>query len=333
MQNYKEVKAILDTYATLKLVHAKQTYLPSSSRHVKRFVKSRNLFIKLLDENGYTLTGQYKGVDTPVSVLCPSGHEWDTCNFSSFKKGVRCRVCDGQCPKQAKNAFYNNLKEEGYILLTEYINARTNVTVICPEGHVWDTCNPDRFNNKGVRCKVCDGQDPKEAKKNFYMLLEKNGDEALGDYVNAHEKVPILFGKCGHIAKDVNPDRYKLKQRCPICADSIIESFLATFTKELSGKMFDDVEFEYKILKNEKTGRFLPFDIYIPSKNTIIEIHGQQHYVFTKHYHINEQGFVQSQRRDRQKKEWAISNGYNFIEIDIREHNEESVKKLLESIN
>jgi hypothetical protein len=315
----------------LNLDHVEQTYLPSSSRHVKRFIVSRNNFIKMLDQNGYRLISQYIGVDNHVTVICPNGHEWNTCCYTSFRNNVRCRICDGQCPDTTRKLFYEELNKEGYTLLTPYINTNTNVSVICPNNHQWDTCNPSRFNN-GVRCKVCDGQCSNDAKVRFDRLLEERGDKALSEYLSANTKVVIKFGNCGHIADTLTPSRYKLRNQCPLCSNQQKESRLATFTKEMSKQLFNCVEFEYKILKNESTQYYLPFDVYIPSKNALIEVQGQQHYEYNKMYHKNEKDFQYRQELDQLKKEWAILNGYKFIEIDIRKHTEETVLKLLNKL-
>lgn len=315
----------------LKLKHAEQTYLPSSKKHVKRFVKSRNSFMKMLDENDYTMIGQYTGVDNHVVVICPDGHEWKTCSFSSFKKGVRCRVCAGQCTETNKNNFYENLKKENYTLLSEYINVDTNVTVICDKGHIWDTCSPFRF-NKGARCRICDGQCSNEAKERFYNLLEERGDVCLTDYEGANTKVIIQFGKCGHIVDSMSPNRYKNRKYCPKCSATNKESRLASYTKQVASELFEDVEFEYNILKNEETSYYLPFDIYIPSLNCLIEVNGHQHYEYNTLFHKSEKDFIYRQKLDKYKKDWAIKNDYVFIEIDIRKHDEKSVGKMLNEL-
>lgn len=313
-------------------MHVEQTYLPSSSRHVKRFLKSRSEFIKILDANGYTLLSQYKGVDEHSTVLCPEGHKWTTCCYTNFKTGVRCRVCNKQCPENTKEKFYINLEKEGYIRLEEYVNSRTNISVICPNGHQWNTCNPERFNN-GARCRVCDGQCPEEGKKRFNQLIKERGDQSLSDYKGANRKVVIKFSECRHIVDTLTPSEYKNRGRCPVCSQSRKESYLASFTKNLVKEKYIDARFEYRILKNTETQYFLPFDIFIPSVNTLIEVQGQQHYNYNTLYHRSVEDFEKRKKLDEIKRNWAIGNGYNFIEIDIRKHTEESVTKLINTLN
>lgn len=73
---------------------------------------------------------------------------------------------------------------------------------------------------------------------------------------------------------------------------------------------------EYKVVKNPKTGRWLPYDIYIPN-GFFIEVHGIQHYEFVKHYHKTRDYFEYKQGLDKIKRRYAEENGW-YIEVDLR---------------
>jgi len=60
-------------------------------------------------------------------------------------------------------------------------------------------------------------------------------------------------------------------------------------------------------------GQKLYLDIFIPQLDLVIEVHGNQHFEFVEHFHIDEHGFRESRRRDRLKEEWADLNGYTFL--------------------
>ena len=75
--------------------------------------------------------------------------------------------------------------------------------------------------------------------------------------------------------------------------------------------------FEYKILKNPETKHFLPFDVYLPDYGIFIEIQGHQHYYFMKRFHVDQEGFEYSKKKDKMKKKFAKKNGI-YIEIDLR---------------
>lgn len=56
-------------------------------------------------------------------------------------------------------------------------------------------------------------------------------------------------------------------------------------------------------------------DFYIPMIKKAIEVHGEQHYKFIPFYHNDRLGFLRSQKRDREKKEWCELNGIKYIEL------------------
>lgn len=60
-------------------------------------------------------------------------------------------------------------------------------------------------------------------------------------------------------------------------------------------------------------------DFYIPILKTAIEVHGEQHYKFVAFYHNNQLGFLKSQKRDREKREWCDLNNIKYIELPYSE--------------
>lgn len=66
-------------------------------------------------------------------------------------------------------------------------------------------------------------------------------------------------------------------------------------------------------------------DIYCNSPfNFIIEIHGQQHYKFVKHFHGNMQNFKMAQSNDQLKKDWCEMNGFCYIEVPVKSFRKEN---------
>ena len=63
----------------------------------------------------------------------------------------------------------------------------------------------------------------------------------------------------------------------------------------------------------------LSFDFYIPIYNTLIECQGQQHF-FPIEMFGGEEQFKQQQEHDRRKKEYAVNNGYNLLEISYKDY-------------
>lgn len=103
---------------------------------------------------------------------------------------------------------------------------------------------------------------------------------------------------------------------CPHCSENQKESRVASELKSYFVYNYN-AKTEYKILKNPKTKRWLPYDIYIPHLNIYIEVHGKQHYNYNKYWHKNKRVFKNQKYKDKIKKDFAKKNGI-YIEIDLR---------------
>jgi len=66
-------------------------------------------------------------------------------------------------------------------------------------------------------------------------------------------------------------------------------------------------------------GMNLYLDFMIPDYKIAVEVHGEQHYSFSKHFHNSQIGFINSKKRDSKKKSWCEINGFKFIELDHKE--------------
>ncbi|MBV5347925.1 hypothetical protein JZU46_06905, partial [bacterium] len=106
-----------------------------------------------LEEEGYTLLStKYISAKSKLLYRCPEGHE-HTMTWTNFKTGYRCPSCAGNI-KLTYNYVKDFIEKEGYILLSDtYVNARTKLTYICPEGHIQETTF-DCF-RRGHRCRKC----------------------------------------------------------------------------------------------------------------------------------------------------------------------------------
>lgn len=128
--------------------------------------------------------------------------------------------------------------------------------------------------------------------------------------------------------------------RCPKCSDEREESYLQEKVK----KYF--VENGYNILtenscnlvcKNPKTGRSLPYDNEITSLNLVIEVHGEQHYDMRYLKTMSKlsgnklvEAFEYQQWKDQYKREYALSQGYSYLEIPYwTNDSQETYKQLI----
>lgn len=72
----------------------------------------------------------------------------------------------------------------------------------------------------------------------------------------------------------------------------------------------------------------LTADFFIPDLRLIIEVNGQQHYKYVKHFHGNKKGFQASKQRDNNKKTWCELNQITLIELNSLESDDEWRTKL-----
>lgn len=56
-------------------------------------------------------------------------------------------------------------------------------------------------------------------------------------------------------------------------------------------------------------------DFFIPELPLLIEVHGEQHYKFIKHFHKSETDFVAAQKNDLIKQEWCALNDIGYVEL------------------
>ncbi|MGU9057084.1 hypothetical protein ACV3WB_06135 [Clostridium perfringens] len=121
-------------------------------RDTERSKKAYEGFVKLLENEGYRLVGEYVNVRTKIEIQCNEGHKYEV-RPDKFKMGRRCPICSGQYPETAKLDFIKQVNEEGYRLVGEYVNARTKVKLKCDKGHIYEV-KPSDF-KKGHRCPIC----------------------------------------------------------------------------------------------------------------------------------------------------------------------------------
>ena len=60
-------------------------------------------------------------------------------------------------------------------------------------------------------------------------------------------------------------------------------------------------------------------DFFIPNRNLIIEVHGEQHFKFNSFHYASKLSFFKAKARDRDKKEWCDLNDITIIEFNFNE--------------
>ena len=116
-----------------------------------------------IESYGYVLLGDYIDANSKLILQCSKGHIF-LMSYNSIKQGRRCSVCFGKFKYEYSyvKKYFNN---EGYTLLSDtYINNKSYLNVICPNGHQYNVIF-DSFKNHGKRCKECSNNTSKGEKQ------------------------------------------------------------------------------------------------------------------------------------------------------------------------
>lgn len=151
-----------------------------------------------------------------------------------------------------------------------------------------------------------------------------------GEFTGATEH--MVFGCCICNGLFVKEGRQVYNgSGCPRChkkfkkGEEVVKSFLDTLNIEYETQDDDGC-------RNNITNRPLPFDFVIPNNGDIlyVEVQGRQHYEPVE-YFGGEEKYVDTQKRDRIKKDFANENG-TYVELDYREHDVELLKQRINTI-
>ncbi|PFZ05228.1 hypothetical protein COL60_22990 [Bacillus pseudomycoides] len=269
---------------------------------------------RLLEVNGHTLLSEYKTAQIQVLIDFNCGHEPHLIKPFNYKTGHRCPKCGGKSSDQAKENFYKEVEEADYTLLGSYKNAYSKVKLECDKGHVFYV-KPNNFTSTAkTRCMTCSGKDKQQAEEELRKLMKENGHELLSEYINTDTKALIDF-KCGHDPHWMQPSSYKQGQRCPICRESKGERAIREYL-DSNGIAYIH---QYKFPNDNKA-----YDFYLTVENTIVEVHGQQHYEEVKiFHHRSHKTFEDEKRNDLRKEVFAKEMGCSYIVVNYREHKPE----------
>ena len=69
-------------------------------------------------------------------------------------------------------------------------------------------------------------------------------------------------------------------------------------------------------------------DFFIPNRNLIVEVHGEQHFKFNKFFFNDKLSFYRAKARDKDKKEWCSLNGIRLVEFNYNEPEEDWISKI-----
>lgn len=287
---------------------------PKCSQNIRR---THEMFVDQMKEiNPHMIFHtKYHDVNTKIKYECLlCGHIGETL--------PKYLMRSGQCPK-CRNEYTHTTK--GFIELVkqcndkvdvigEYNNETTKVHVKCKKcSYEWYAIPREIRNNSG--CPRCSKRIL--LSEDFKKSVEKNNSNILviSEYTRGYNKVKCLCKRCNR-TWEVEARRLTEGRDCPYCSKSKGELKISDFLDKnqityIPQKIFDGLL--------GTGGRHLSYDFYLPDFNLLIEYQGEQHdYPVDLHGYGKEKAeqlFQKQQEHDRRKKEYALNNHYNFLEI------------------
>lgn len=284
-------------------------------------IQAKQKFYNIMQEKKGKVIGEYFDTKIKIEVECENGHQWSV-PPDRIIQGAWCMKCYGNCPEQAKEKFYEIVKEKGGKIIDEYKGGNIKIEIECKNKHKW-IVTPSSINS-GSWCWKCLGTHPEQSKEKLYKIVEEKDGKVLGEYINALTKIEIQCKK-GHNWFVVPNSITNAEHWCSTCNEYKGERRLRTYLEKLN------VNFQGQFPAKIK-GRNLRFDFYaeIDDKKILFEFDGEQHFELCFLNDCNEDKLQDQHKRDYLKTKWALNNGYFLIRIDY--NNRKNIETFLDSI-
>lgn len=259
-------------------------------------------------------------------------HIYEQTYKNTIKRQNRlCLACTGR-EKLSQNdiitAMNNNHGINNYIILfQEGINKKDRLVYQCCICETVITTNI--YNSLTHGCNTCINRkitnNLKKSIDDFETYCAKKFNKQFiyfQDYNGMRNSIKILCTKCNQIYYQRADVHYHQSKGCKFCEIRSLNGIIAKLL--LENNIIFETEKTFSDLKgiNNKSYRY---DFYLPIQNTVIEIHGIQHYEHTYFFQKDIDDFYSLHIRDRKKHVYAINNNINYIEIaytGINKYNE-----------
>ena len=275
-----------------------------------------------IENEGYEIISkEYINAHTKLKMRCISGHECEI-SWNNFSNGKRCKQCHLESKRWTLDYIKNYLLEYGYKLIkeVEQVSKGTRRFLVeCPNGHQYEV-DFSKF-KIGRRCPTCQNQTFSfEYVKDY---IEKEGYELLEDaYVNSITEMKLRHKRCGNIVFSTFHGFKNGEKRCLYCKEKIYrgEKAIQDYLNE------NEIDFvTQKRFEDCKDIQTLPFDIYIPKYNLIIEYDGEQH--FDIKHSFDKESFWIGIYHDAIKNSYCEEKNINLLRIPFWEF--ENINKII----
>lgn len=280
------------------------------------YAKSRNTEI---------LQDFYKNDSEKIAFNClVCGNNFNMKWNHFYHGGSGCPYCAGKIKNTIEKCEGIAL-ENGYTILSKvYKNAHVKLKFIHNECGFKFFMDWTSFFNRGSRCPRCMKR-AKPTVKEMSKLCKERGYKLLSKEYSLKEKLEFQHISCGYIF-NVVWNNFQQGHGCPKCKRSSMERIAEEFIMKNGFKRGRDyfINFRFPDCRDKQS---LPFDFYFPNHNIICELQGQQHYELNNDYWRSKVDLKDRQKKDKIKKDYALNNGYIFLEIPYWE--KENIESIL----
>lgn len=291
---------------------------PLEEYHAKELAISKGMeFVKITRENSILY----------VYYICPKhrnvGVQRTTIEGMRRMK-VGCTYCIGRhkTTESFRREIFNinpNIKIKG-----EYINAKTPIECECLiDGTIWFPTPNALLNGQGCpECgRIASNKNSTKTNEEFvYQLSIANPDIIpLQEYIQAKIPIWVMCKKCGY-KWQMTPDQLLHSGCCQECSATNNEKKLGDILTNW-GCIIE----RQKKYDNCRDQLPLPFDIYLPEYNILIEYDGEQHYMPVNFGGISDEEAIENlkktQYHDAIKNEYCHQNNIPIIRVPYWEKN------------
>jgi|SRR5579862_584917 len=117
-------------------------------------VAAKEKFIKVVQEKGGIIIGEYKTVDSKIEVKCDKNHTWYPTAYGICNKNNWCPVCAGKCPIVAKEKFINIVNSKRGTVIGDYMGSDIKIEIKCDKNHIWSV-KPTHITTSDSWCPSC----------------------------------------------------------------------------------------------------------------------------------------------------------------------------------
>lgn len=269
------------------------------------------------DRYDYSLITEYKNSSTKVDVICKDHGVFkiDPDNHTNRKQG---------CPECKKVGLENFIKRSSeihnnkydYSLVTEYVNNKTKVNIICEKHGVFNIRIGDHMNDE-IGCAECTLDRFRTTTEDFIKRsnikhCNKYKYSSNIEFRSNRDKIEIECSKHGIFKQRVIS--HLNGSGCPKCKRPKGEIEISKELEKMNIKYFEQHKFiDCKFIN------MLRFDFYLPNENICIEYNGEQHYRPVSIFG-GEKSFKTQILKDEIKRKYCIDNNIKLIVIRYDEN-------------